>query len=74
MVVLVRSMRYCLTSEGEQAVVTAIISLLALNVFVDGSSAFQVGHIQFYRTLHNSDAQTFQDHLHNDCADRFGSA
>ena len=42
MTVLIRSMRYCLTSEGEQAVITAVISLLALNVFVDGTAAVQV--------------------------------
>lgn len=45
MAVLVRSMRYCLTSEGEQAVVTAVISLLALNVFVDGTIAVQVSDL-----------------------------
>lgn len=45
MAVLVRSMRYCLTSEGEQAVVTAVIALLALQVFVDGTVAVQVWNL-----------------------------
>lgn len=41
MEVLVRSMRVCLTSEGEQAVVTAVISLLALDIFLDSGAALQ---------------------------------
>ena len=40
--VLVRYLRFCLTSEGQQAVLAAIISLVALEIFVDDTVALEV--------------------------------
>lgn len=42
MAVLVRSLRLCLTSEGQQAVLAAIICLLVLQTFLDSTAALQV--------------------------------
>ena len=40
--VLLRSLRLCLTSEGQQAVLAAIICLLVLHIFPDSAAALQV--------------------------------
>ena len=40
--VLLRSLKLCLTSEGQQAVLAVIICLLALQMFLDSTAALQV--------------------------------
>lgn len=40
--VLVRCLKYCLRSEGQQAVLAAVICLVALQVFADDTLALQV--------------------------------
>lgn len=40
--VLLRSLKLCLTSEGQQAVLAAVICLLVLQDFLDRAPALQV--------------------------------
>lgn len=40
--VLLRSLKFCLTSEGQQAVLAAVICLLVLQAFLDRAPALQV--------------------------------
>ena len=40
--VLLRSLKFCLTSEGQQAVLAAVICLLVLQAFLDRTPALQV--------------------------------
>lgn len=37
-----RSLKLCLTSEGQQAVLAAMICLLVLQIFLDSTAALQV--------------------------------
>ena len=39
---LLRCLKFCLTSEGQQAVLAAVICLVALQIFVDDAAALQV--------------------------------
>ena len=42
--ILLRSLKLCLTSEGQQAVLAAIICLLVLQISIDSTAALQVSH------------------------------
>ena len=45
---LLRCLRFCLTSEGQQAVLAAVICLVALQIFADDAAALQVGSHLLY--------------------------
>ena len=49
---LLRCLRFCLTSEGQQAVLAAVICLVALQIFADDAAALQVGSHLLYAFLY----------------------